>query len=332
VLRAGQWTVTGGELRGGTNSPQTYANVFLTNVWSDYAVQARLRFPVGAFGGGVGGRLDAISGRHYAAWVYPENSPGGSNQFRLIKFSDWSTWSPLAQVSLGSVGTGFNSVKLAFSGARIAAFVDGIQVVSVADNSVPLISGGISLDMWSDVVPYILAVDDVLVSPLVGDDSYNVAQNGVLNVPAPGVLTNDTEVYGAALSAAVVTTASHGSLTLNPNGSFSYTPSAGYFGPDSFTYQANDGATNVGAARVSINVINSNPAPIISSISLSNSLTTLKWTSIAGRTYRLEYKTNLLDLSWIPVTPDLVATGSVVTATNGTGNTTRRFYHVILLP
>ena len=33
-----------------------------------------------------------------------------------------------------------------------------------------------------------------------------------------------------------------GSVTLNADGSFTYTPAANYNGPDSFTYKANDGA------------------------------------------------------------------------------------------
>jgi hypothetical protein len=333
VLQAGQWTVTGGELRGGTNSLQTYANVYLTNTWSDYAVQARLRFPAGAFGGGLGGRLDPVSGTHYAAWIYPENSPGGSNMFRLIKFSNWTSWSPLAQASLASVGTTFHTVKLAFQGRQISAFVDGAELVSVTDNAPPIYtSGGISLDMWTDLVGYVLEVDDVLVVPLVGDDSYSVNQNSVLNVAAPGVLANDTEVYGTALFAVPVANPSHGALTLNSNGSFKYTPALGFFGTDGFIYQANDGPTNLGTARVTINVVNSNPPPVILSISLSNLVTTLKWSSVAGRTYRLQYKTNLLDANWTAVTPNVVATGSVVTATNPVGTTSRRFYNVLLLP
>ena len=43
------------------------------------------------------------------------------------------------------------------------------------------------------------------------------------------------------LTAAVVTSVTHGSLTLTANGGFTYTPTAGYTGPDSFTYRANDG-------------------------------------------------------------------------------------------
>jgi hypothetical protein len=333
VLQAGQWTVTGGELRGGTNSLQTYANVYLTNTWSDYAVQARLRFPVGAFGGGVGGRLDPVFGSHYAAWIYPENSPGGSNMFRLIKFSNWTTWSPVGQASLASVGTTFHTVKLAFQGRQISAYVDGAELISAADNTPPIYSsGGVSLDMWTDVVGYVLEVDDVLVAALVADDAYTMNQNSVLNVSAPGVLANDTGVYGSALSAVAVANPSHGALTLNANGSFTYTPALGFFGTDSFIYQANDGATNLGTARVAINVVNSNPPPVILSISLSNLVTTLKWSSVPGRTYRLQYKTNLLDANWIAVTPNIVAAGTVVTATNVVGTTSRRFYNVLLLP
>ena len=43
------------------------------------------------------------------------------------------------------------------------------------------------------------------------------------------------------LSAELGTTTSNGSLTLNADGSFSYTPNAGFWGTDSFTYTATDG-------------------------------------------------------------------------------------------
>src|SRR4029079_18399856 len=82
------------------------------------------------------------------------------------------------------------------------------------------------------------------------------------NVAASGVLGNDTDLDGDALTAAVTTTVAHGSLTLNANGSFIYTPSSNYFGADSFTYQANDGVANSGIATVSLTITNINRAPV----------------------------------------------------------------------
>jgi hypothetical protein len=51
-----------------------------------------------------------------------------------------------------------------------------------------------------------------------------------------------------------VTGPSNGTLTLNSNGSFTYTPNPSFFGTDSFTYQANDGALDSNIATVAITV------------------------------------------------------------------------------
>ena len=57
------------------------------------------------------------------------------------------------------------------------------------------------------------------------------------------MLGNDTDVDGNTLTAALVSGPAHGTLTLNANGSFTYTPAANYNGSDSFTYRANDGSS-----------------------------------------------------------------------------------------
>src|SRR5439155_9811380 len=54
----------------------------------------------------------------------------------------------------------------------------------------------------------------------------------------------------------------HGSLTLNSNGSFSYTPAANYSGTDNFTYKANDGQADSAVATVTINIGGVNDAPV----------------------------------------------------------------------
>src|SRR5439155_13819307 len=82
--------------------------------------------------------------------------------------------------------------------------------------------------------------------PTAADDSYGLNKNSSLTVNAPGVLSNDTDLDGDALAAVPVATTTHGSLTLNANGSFTYTPVSNYFGADSFTYRASDGVANSG--------------------------------------------------------------------------------------
>ena len=55
------------------------------------------------------------------------------------------------------------------------------------------------------------------------------------------MLANDTDVEHDPLTAIRVTGPAHGTLSLNPDGSFTYMPAAGFFGSDGFTYKANDG-------------------------------------------------------------------------------------------
>ena len=91
--------------------------------------------------------------------------------------------------------------------------------------------------------------------PLAVNDSYSTPFNTPLNIAASGVLANDSDPDGNAITAVLSVGPAHGSLTLNANGGFVYTPTAGYSGPDSFTYFANDGVVNsTSAATVSISV------------------------------------------------------------------------------
>ena len=77
-----------------------------------------------------------------------------------------------------------------------------------------------------------------------------------------GVLDNDTDPDGDTLTAVLVTGPTNGTLTLNADGSFTYTPTDNFIGTDSFTYTANDGALNSNTATVTINVTTVNSAPV----------------------------------------------------------------------
>src|SRR5256712_4254968 len=64
--------------------------------------------------------------------------------------------------------------------------------------------------------------------PVAANDAYSVAEDGTLNVSAPGVLSNDSDADGNSLTAQIVTGPAHGAVALNANGSFSYTPLPDY--------------------------------------------------------------------------------------------------------
>jgi hypothetical protein len=91
-------------------------------------------------------------------------------------------------------------------------------------------------------------------APVAQDDSYGATANTALSVPAPGVLANDTDSNGDALAAGSASTPAHGVVTLNADGSFTYTPSSGYVGSDSFTYAVSDihGASDTGTVTISV--------------------------------------------------------------------------------
>lgn len=96
-------------------------------------------------------------------------------------------------------------------------------------------------------------------------DNYTVDEDTVLTVVAPGVLANDTDSMGDPLTAELVTGPTNGVLTLNPDGSFTYTPNANYFGSDSFVYRAFDGELYSENTTVSItinDVAEPNQAPV----------------------------------------------------------------------
>src|SRR5207253_797573 len=92
---------------------------------------------------------------------------------------------------------------------------------------------------------------------------YTTPEDTTLTVTAPGVLANDTDVDDDPLTAILVDGPAHGTLNLNSDGSFTYTPALNYNGPDSFTYKANDGqADSPTNATVSITVTPVNDAPV----------------------------------------------------------------------
>jgi VCBS repeat-containing protein len=105
----------------------------------------------------------------------------------------------------------------------------------------------------------VTAVND---APVAADDAYATNEDTFLIVAAPGVLGNDADVEGDPVTAVLDTDVSNGSLTLNSDGSFDYTPDVDFNGADSFTYLANDGTADSNVATVTITVNAVNDAPV----------------------------------------------------------------------
>jgi len=103
-------------------------------------------------------------------------------------------------------------------------------------------------------------IDDDAAPVLVDDGPYEVIEDRELVVSVEsGLLANDSDEDDgreALRILRVVNLPEHGSVVLNEDGSFAFTPKADYFGPDAFSYEVTDG-TNVVGKEVMLNIVES---------------------------------------------------------------------------
>ncbi|HFC11965.1 MAG TPA: tandem-95 repeat protein, partial [Anaerolineae bacterium] len=94
-------------------------------------------------------------------------------------------------------------------------------------------------------------------------DAYVTAEDTPLTViTTTGVLTNDSDINGDAITATLETAPSDGVVVLATDGSFVYTPTLNFNGVMSFTYKANDGLLDSAEITVQITVSPTNDAPL----------------------------------------------------------------------
>jgi VCBS repeat-containing protein len=158
-------------------------------------------------------------------------------------------------------------------------------------------------------------------APVAADDAYTTAEDTPLTVAAPGVLGNDSDPDNNPLSAVLVSGPRHGTLTLNPDGSFTYTPATNHTGSDSFTYQASDGtlASQLATVALTVTAVNDTPTVTVAAggtcgrddHSGTISLTVADVESPAALTLSASSSSN----------PTLVPTGNIAFAGSGTART-----------
>ncbi len=116
--------------------------------------------------------------------------------------------------------------------------------------------------------------------PVAADDAYTTPKGVTLNVVAPGVLANDTGTGLAATPLNAAPTTQGGTVTLHADGSFAYTPPAGFASPpdDSFTYTVtNGGGSSTATVRITVDapptVTSTVPSNGAGNVSLTSTVT-----------------------------------------------------------
>jgi hypothetical protein len=69
----------------------------------------------------------------------------------------------------------------------------------------------------------------------------------------------------------------------------------------------------------------------IESIQKSNGVVMITWDSVAGETYRVQYRTDVAGSGWTDLPPDVVATGPTANKTDAAAGTAQRYYRVMLV-
>ncbi len=243
--------------------------------------------------------------------------------------------------SSGNLNTGsWHHAALTYDGSNVRLYLDGVQVGSrslsgIIDTapSINVAVGGQpdqSTRLWDGYIDDVRILNRALTSaevagiaagggsaPVATDDSYSTDNTSTLSVPAAGVLTNDS---GTSLSAVTLTTTTNGTLVLNTDGSFDYTPNAGFTGTDSFTYQAIDGQSLSSTAQVTVTVTaaaNTAPAAMDDTFSV-NEGSTVDLNVLANDTDVDGDSLSITEINGTPVDADDVVTlsdGSSITLT-----------------
>jgi hypothetical protein len=115
-------------------------------------------------------------------------------------------------------------------------------------------------------------------SPTTINDVYSTPFLTALQVPAPGLLSNDNSNGAGVMTASLLRSVSNGALTLNADGSFLYTPNASFSGTDRFVYRAVNASGPGNDAVVVINVGGVQPPTALYAASIVGNTVTLRWT------------------------------------------------------
>jgi ELWxxDGT repeat protein len=168
---------------------------------------------------------------------------------------DWVSMSPDDADGVIESGPQHGSIITSLQGARGFTYRPNSNYVGT-DSFIYSLTDGENTDYGTITI-------SVNAPPQTNNDSYSANEDIPKTINAPGVLSNDTDANpNDQRYAVLVSNATHGYVYLESNGSFSYYPNSNYYGPDSFTYKANDGHIDGNVATVFLTVDAVNDPPV----------------------------------------------------------------------
>ncbi|WP_336775813.1 Ig-like domain-containing protein [Paenibacillus sp. MMO-58] len=155
--------------------------------------------------------------------------------------------------------------------------------------------------LYSSPATVSITINEVNEAPVAQNDTLQTEEDKPLNGSV-----HATDGDGDTLHYSVVNQPAHGDLTLNSDGTFTYTPDPNYNGPDSFTFKANDGLEDSNTASVNITVTSVNDAPTAD----ASSKTTPEDTALNGSVSGQDVENSTLTYTVVtePAHGDLVLT------------------------
>ena len=187
VIKNGTWSYGAGTSTAGTvsvaGSANAYAQYYHSGGTGDYSAKTRVDLAAyNTYAAGLGGRINSSTGARYAAWIYPAGSPGAPMTLRLLKFTTWSNFTSLQDITLprapggywhdlqlnfNTVSSGSGSCTGGQNCTRVRVFYDSAPVVDVTDVASPYTSNtGISLESYNGTQVKPVYFDDAATSPV----------------------------------------------------------------------------------------------------------------------------------------------------------------------
>ncbi|MCR4410833.1 MAG: Ig-like domain-containing protein [Thermoguttaceae bacterium] len=207
----------------------------------------------------VTGRLTAVD-----VYVSPATEPGAVLDFFVNKGTAWQADAPefTASVTIPADMVGWMTIDVSSAVIDLTAG-DYFTIGAVGSGGKPvyLAACGYNAAGAATYYPGDLWKNGTRLSDAV-EPSYDLRFRTYMQpTEKAGVLANDHDVEGSPLTATLVGGPAHGMVTLNADGTFTYTPEPNFCGTDSFTYRANDGAldSDVTTATIEVKPVNDPP-------------------------------------------------------------------------